>query len=65
MPLIMIVSVYLYGRNPRDLKFGVFTPENVKFNARDCQQTKVFIKDLSSEDLVSKLNLEWNLGINV
>ncbi|KAL7020911.1 hypothetical protein ACKWTF_011676 [Chironomus riparius] len=51
MPLIMIASVYSYGRYPVDLKFGVINFENLNSEASSCLQTNVILKDLSSEDM--------------
>jgi hypothetical protein len=52
MPLIMIASLYSYGRYPQDLKFGVLNLENLNSDSNNCSQTNIIIKDLSSEDMV-------------
>ncbi|KAL7020912.1 hypothetical protein ACKWTF_011676 [Chironomus riparius] len=57
MPLIMIASVYSYGRYPVDLKFGVINFENLNSEASSCLQTNVILKDLSSEDMSPYCNL--------
>lgn len=52
MPLIMIASVYSYGRYPKDLKFGVLNFENLSSDANYCTQSNIILSDLSSEDMV-------------
>lgn len=52
MPLVMIASVFSYGRYPEDLKFGILNFENLNFDSNNCSQTNIIIKDLSSEDMV-------------
>ncbi|XP_070503556.1 ABC transporter G family member 23-like [Chironomus tepperi] len=56
MPLIMIASIYSYGRHPEDLQFGVLNLENLNFDANNCPQTNIVINDLSNEDMSSYCN---------